>query len=104
MLFYLDKNRRILDNNPAISHDSALQVVAQNPHAEWHDIGFSFAMGENKDGFEKAFYLEPDGEIRIEYEEIPPGPLPPLSEQEQIAIDTALNVEYIACLMEANLQ
>lgn len=28
----------------------------------------------------------------------------PLSEQEQIAIDTALNVEYIACLMEANLQ
>ena len=27
----------------------------------------------------------------------------PLSEQEQVAIDTALNVEYIACLMEANL-
>ena len=27
----------------------------------------------------------------------------PLTEQEQIAIDTALNVEYIACLMEANL-
>ena len=41
--------------------------------------------------------------IRIEYEEIPPEPAPPLSEQEQIAIDTALNVEYIACLMEANL-
>lgn len=33
-----------------------------------------------------------------------PEPVPPLSEQEQIAIDTALNVEYIACLMEANLQ
>ena len=32
-----------------------------------------------------------------------PEPAPPLSEQEQIAIDTALNVEYIACLMEANL-
>lgn len=30
--------------------------------------------------------------------------VPPLSEQEQLAIDTALNVEYIACLMEANLQ
>ena len=26
-----------------------------------------------------------------------------LSEQEQIAIDTALNVEYISCLMEASL-
>ena len=32
-----------------------------------------------------------------------PAPPPPLSEQEQVAIDTALNVEYIACLMEANL-
>lgn len=30
-------------------------------------------------------------------------PTLPLSEQEQIAIDTALNVEYIACLLEANL-
>jgi len=49
------------------------------------------------------FDLETDGMIRIEYEEIPPEPAPPLSEQEQIAIDTALNVEYIACLMEANL-
>ena len=38
-----------------------------------------------------------------EYEPEPAPPLP-LSEQEQIAIDTALNVEYIACLMEANLQ
>lgn len=27
-----------------------------------------------------------------------------LTEQEQLAIDTALNVEYIACMMEANLQ
>lgn len=27
----------------------------------------------------------------------------PLSEQEQIAIDTALNVEYIACLLESNM-
>lgn len=27
----------------------------------------------------------------------------PITEQEQIAIDTALNVEYMACLMEASL-
>ena len=33
-----------------------------------------------------------------------PEPVLPLSEQEQIAIDTALNAEYIACLLEANLQ
>jgi len=39
-----------------------------------------------------------------EYESAPaPTTDPPLTEQEQIAIDTALNVEYIACLMEANL-
>lgn len=35
---------------------------------------------------------------------IQPEPEPqPLSQQEQIAIDTALTVEYIACLMETAL-
>lgn len=29
--------------------------------------------------------------------------LQPITEQEQIAIDTALTVEYMACLLEANL-
>lgn len=103
MLFILDENRKVLDNNYVISHASALKIMAENPLAEWHDIDFSFAMGENRAGYDKVFYLEKDGMIRIEYEEIPPEPAPPLSEQEQIAIDTALNVEYIACLMEANL-
>lgn len=37
------------------------------------------------------------------WEETAPDPDPPLTEQEQIAIDTALNVEYMVCLMEANL-
>ena len=33
-----------------------------------------------------------------------PEPTPQtLTEQEKIAIDTALNVEYMVCLMEANL-
>lgn len=106
MLFYLDGNRRIIDNNPVISYVSALKVIAENPLAEWHETDFSFTMGEDRPGFEKAFYLEPDGTIRMEYAEIPPEPAAPapLSEQEQLAIDTALNVEYIACLMEANLQ
>lgn len=37
-------------------------------------------------------------------EYIPPEPEPkPLTEQEQIAIDTALTVEYMACLLEASL-
>lgn len=34
----------------------------------------------------------------------PPEPEPqPLTEQEQISIDTALNVEYMVCLLEANM-
>lgn len=103
MLFYLDENRKIRDNNPAISYASALKVISKDPLAEWHDIDFSFTMGEGRPGFEKQFFLETDGQIRIEYAEIPPEPVPPLTEQEQIAIDTALNVEYIACLLEANL-
>lgn len=72
MLFYLDENRKILDINFAISYASALKVIAENPLAEWHDIDFSFAMGEDKPGFVKAFYLEKDETIRIEYEPIPP--------------------------------
>lgn len=72
MLLYLDENRRILDNNFAISHASALKIMQENPLAEWHEIDFSFAMGEDRTGFEKAFYLGTDGTIRIEYEPIPP--------------------------------
>lgn len=48
----------------------------------------------------KAKYIKP---MKNEITEPDPIPPPPLTEQEQIAIDTALNVEYIACLMEANL-
>lgn len=33
---------------------------------------------------------------------VEPEPIP-LSEQEQIVIDTALNVEYMTCLLEASL-
>lgn len=72
MLLYLDENRKIIDNNYVISHASALKIMAENPLAEWHDIDFSFAMGENRAGYEKAFYLNEDGTIRIEYEKIPP--------------------------------
>ena len=60
---------------------------------------------------ENMIPLAPDFDLRnkrwngTDWEDYEPEPEPviPLSEQEQIAIDTALNVEYIACLMEANL-
>ena len=50
MLLYLDENRKIIDNNYVISHASALKIMAENPLAEWHDIDFSFAMGEDRAG------------------------------------------------------
>lgn len=53
---------------------------------------------DNKNALGKIW----DGE---KWNEPVPEPIPeqPLSEQEQIAIDTALTVEYMACLMEASL-
>lgn len=86
MLLYLDKNRKILEVNYVISHASALKVIAENPLAEWHEIEFSFLMGEDRPGFEKAFYLETDGTIRIEYAEIPPH-LPTPEEVIQAKLD-----------------
>lgn len=40
-----------------------------------------------------------------DWEKYEPNPIPdsPLTEQEQITIDTALTVEYMACLLESNL-
>lgn len=49
---------------------------------------------------ENVFGMVWDGE---KWNEPEPIPEQPLSEQEQIAIDTALNVEYMACLLEASL-
>lgn len=103
MFLYLGEKRRIIASKDSISQEAA-KKLEQKKIGAYYDGEFSFFMGENRAGFKKAFYLETDGTIRIEYEKVPPERIPPLSEQEQIAIDTALNVEYIACLMEANLQ
>ena len=86
MLFYLDTDRRIIDNNPIISYSSALKIMAKDPLAEWHDIDFSFTMGEDRPGFEKQFFLETDGQIRIEYVEIP-SRLPTQQEALQAKVD-----------------
>lgn len=103
MILYLDGNRRVLAYKDDISEAMAKAEEARGAGV-FYDGDFDFFMGEDKPGFEKAFYLETDGTIRIDYTAIPIELITPLSEQEQIAIDTALNVEYIACLMEANLQ
>lgn len=48
-----------------------------------------------------------DAETGTFLEYIPPEPetpeLTPLTEQEEIALDTALNVEYMVCLLEESL-
>lgn len=102
MFLYLDENRRIIASKDNISQEAA-KKLEQKKIGAYYAGEFSFFMGENRAGFKKAFYLETDGTIRIEYEPILQESAQPLSEQEQIAIDTALNVEYIACLLEANL-
>ena len=101
MLLFLDRNRKIIAYKKTPDSTDYSKVLDEEKF--FYTGEFSFFMGDDKQGFEKAFYLKEDGTIRLEYEAIPPEPAPPLSEQAQIAIDTALNVEYIACLMEANL-
>lgn len=98
MILFLGENRKIVAYK-----ETAEDTKIENAGKVFYDGEFDFFMGEDRAGYEKVFYLDENGTIRVEYEKLPPD-TPPLSEQEQIAIDTALNVEYIACLMEANLQ
>lgn len=97
MLLYIDENRKIKSYS---TNDNSSKTV--KGYVEFYNGEFNFFMGDYIDGKEKVFYLNEDGTIRIEYVDIKLQE-EPLSEQEQIAIDTALNVEYIACLMEASL-
>ena len=83
-------------------------------YAQIYEDGRVFTVGEHSAELkhERAIPIEPCFDPwgkrwnGTGWEDCEPEPVPvqPLSEQEQLAIDTALNVEYIACLMEANLQ
>lgn len=60
-----------------------------------------FFANENGVEMRKDIY---DNGMTITQVANPPEPEPqPLSEQEQIAIDNALNLEYLVCLMETNM-
>lgn len=98
MILYIDNDRKILRYNAI----SALEDMMHIENAVWYDGDFSFEMENDIEGKQKVFYLNEDGTIRVEYVDIERKE-EPFTEQEQIAIDTALNVEYIACLLEANL-
>lgn len=102
MILYTDKDRRIYAYKADVA-DEVAKAEEIRGAGIFYDGEFDFFMGENRAGLEKTFYLNEDGTIRIEYDE-PMQKMSPLSAQEELAIDTALNVEYIACLMEANLQ
>lgn len=84
MLFYLDQNRKILDNNFVISKEKALKIAERNPFAEWHEIEFSFTMGGYREGFEKNLYLEEDSTVRVEFTEIPPEVYNPITQLDRI--------------------
>lgn len=102
MILYIDSSRRITAYNKTLT-PAQEQAEAAKGGAVIFSGEFDFFMGEEKEGRKKEFYLNEDHTIRIEYIDILPEPAPSLTEQEQIAIDIALNVEYMVCLMEANL-
>lgn len=64
-------------------------------------INTEFFKDKNGVEMRKDIY---DNDMTITQVANPPEPEPqPLSEQEQIAIDNALNLEYLVCLMETSL-
>ena len=71
MFLYLGENRRIIASKADISQEDAMKLE-QKKIGVYYAGEFSFFMGENRAGYDKVFYLEMDGTIRIEYEEIPP--------------------------------
>lgn len=71
MFLYLGGKRRIIAVREKISEQAA-RMLEEKGVGVYYPGEFSFFMGEDKPGFEKAFYLETDGTIRIEYEPIPP--------------------------------
>lgn len=102
MILYINSNRKITAYNKTLT-PAQEQAEAARGVAVIFSGEFDFFMGEDIPGKQKAFYLNEDNTIRTEYTDVKPEHLKPLTEQEQIAIDTALNVEYMVCLMEANL-
>lgn len=71
MLIFFNEDRRIHSSYGACKEE-AEQIIQQNPLCAWYEGEFNFFMGEDRTGYEKAFYLNVDGTIRIEYEKIPP--------------------------------
>lgn len=101
MILYVDNDRRIIGFNKILTKEREKEEVAKSGAIIFED-DFNFEIGEDIEGKTKEFYLNEDGTIRIEYVDIELQE-ESLTEQEQITIDTALTVEYIACLLEANL-
>ena len=71
MILYFNGNGEICAYKAEISEKDAKREEACGAGV-FYDGEFDFFMGEDKPGFEKAFYLNEDGTIRIEYEKIPP--------------------------------
>ncbi len=95
MYLLLTKDMRIVGYNEKQIQNPLNKIVV------FYAGEFDFSMGENIEGKNKEFYYIED-EIQIKYTDIEPT-IPILTEQEQIAIDNALNLEYLVCLMEASL-
>lgn len=85
MFLYLGEKRRIVAIRKKISEQTS-RMLEEKGVGVYYAGEFSFFNGEDRPGFEKAFYLETDGTIRIEYEKIPPRQPTP-EETMQAALD-----------------
>lgn len=71
MFLYLDSKNKVITYKENISKEDAL-ALEEKGIGRYFSGKFSFLDGEYRKGFSKAFYLEEDGTIRLEYEPIPP--------------------------------
>lgn len=77
MVLYVDKNKKVYGYNSLIQSDKG------NSDSVVYEGDFSFEQGENKEGYQKLFYLR-EGKVEIEYERIPESPEPEPTMNEKI--------------------
>ncbi len=94
MLLILNESNEIIAYNKVVSKN---EVKEDDLHV-WFDGDFTFGEGEEMTGKRKRYFW--NGGIEIRYEDIPEPTPEPLSPTEQAILQTAINTEYMAAMME----
>lgn len=95
LIYFFTDSKTIYGINSNITKEDAYKSIKDG--CKWLDVDKIPYLSENEE-----WYLTVDNQIRvrkIKKEE----KTKVLTEQEEIALDTALNVEYMVCLMEESL-